>query len=93
MNVKRSLKSATGTKSISSQKSDPLFDAFQERIEREQCVQLWSYEIEKNVAIVTIHFNDGEKKLDFRVNPYDVQALKRAMETLDGFFISKLERC
>lgn len=92
MKKKKGLTSATGTKSISLNDS-PLFRALEERIEKEPSVQLWSFEIDKNVAIVTIHFNDGETFLDLRVNPYNISELKKAVETLDDYFLSKLERC
>lgn len=89
---RKNLEYANGTKSISPQVADSLYDSLQWRIERERSVALWSYKRKDNEVRIKILFNDQETSLDINVDSFNIPELMKAIETVDAYLMAKRQR-
>lgn len=82
----------SGTKSISPQADDPLYDSLQHRIERNKSVALWSYRKKDNMAHIKIMFTDSDIILDVKVDSLNIVEVQKAVSKIDDYFVLKQQR-
>lgn len=89
--LKKDVQSVIGTKSIS-QSEDALFGFLQSRLDVQNSVATWSYSKAGRITVIKVFFIDEETSLDIAVDATSIPDLKMAIETIDNYFIAKLQR-